>query len=162
MDRIWAPWRGDYVTGIGKTEGCVFCKLPKLDNDKDNLILYRGKTCFIIMNLFPYNNGHLMVIPYRHLNDFTLMTDEEMLEMNKLTSKALQAVKSTMNPQGFNTGMNLGRAAGSGIDDHIHYHIVPRWAGDSNFMPVIGQTKVISEHMVTTYDKLKKALQEVD
>jgi len=153
-ENLWAPWRLKYVTRIGEDEGCIFCSKPKEDNDKENLILYRGETCYIIMNLYPYNNGHLMVIPYRHLSDFTLMTDEEMLETMLLTKKVINAFKETMNPNGFNTGYNLGRAAGAGIDAHIHFHIVPRWNGDSNFMPVIGETKVISQHIGDTYDIL--------
>ncbi len=159
MERLWAPWRLAYIAGE-KTEGCIFCTFPKENDDENRLILYRGKTCFVIMNAFPYSNGHLMVVPYRHLNDITALTDEENLEMMQLAVRCCDALKKMCRPDGFNVGMNLGRSAGAGIDDHIHMHIVPRWNGDTNFMPVLADTKVIPEALETTYAKLKPLFDE--
>ena len=160
-EKLWAPWRISYITGEKKDEGCIFCTKPKQDNDKENLILYRGNYSFVIMNLFPYNNGHLMVVPYRHLSAFEDFTDDEMLEIMKNSAMMIKVLKAVMKPEGFNTGFNIGKCSGAGIDDHLHFHIVPRWTGDTNFMPVIGETKVISEHIEETYDKLYKKLREL-
>ena len=156
--KLWAPWRMAYIENTNKDEGCIFCVKPKQSNDRENLLLFRGDYSFVIMNLFPYNNGHLMIAPYRHTGDFTSLKDNEMLEIMKLSSKMIGVLKEIMNPDGFNTGFNIGRAAGAGIADHLHFHIVPRWIGDTNFMPVIGETKVISEHIFDTYDKIKEKL----
>jgi ATP adenylyltransferase len=148
-----------YITGIEKRdEGCVFCSKPNQDCgcDRDNLLLYRGKTCFVLMNLFPYNNGHLMIIPYKHTSDILDIDDETSIELWTLVCKSKQALSNVMHPDGFNIGMNLGRTAGAGIDRHIHLHIVPRWNGDTNFMPVVGETKVISQALTDTYDALVK------
>ena len=160
MDRLWATWRMAYITGEHKDIGCVFCNAPKSTKDEEVLILHRGCHCFIIMNLFPYNNGHVMVIPYRHTSDVTTLTDEESLEMTKFTRLMTKVMKKTLNPEGFNIGMNVGRPGGAGIADHLHMHIVPRWTGDTNFMPVIGETRILSEHLEATYKKLYTALQE--
>ncbi len=160
MDRLWATWRMAYITGEHKKEStCVFCDAPKHNNIEDVLILHKGKYCFVIMNLFPYNNGHVMVIPYRHTSDVTSLTYKESAEMMKLIRIMTKAIKQTLNPEGFNIGMNIGRPGGAGIADHLHTHIVPRWTGDTNFMPVLGDTRVISEHLETTYKKLYIALQ---
>lgn len=153
-ERLWAPWRMAYINGLGKSEGCIFCENSDEDEDKKNLILYRGKKAFVIMNLYPYNNGHLMVAPYKHTGDFTELDDSELLEIMQLAQLSIKVLKKAMNPAGFNTGFNIGKAAGAGIDAHLHFHIVPRWVGDTNFMPVIGEMKVISEHLEVTYDKL--------
>ena len=158
MDRIWAPWRMKYISGEHKDEGCIFCIKPKEDDDRKNLILYRGNYSFIMMNLFPYNNGHLMVAPYRHVADLEALNNDEVLDMMNLVKKGIKAIKRSMRPDGFNTGFNLGRAAGAGIEMHLHFHIVPRWIGDTNFMPTLAATKVISEHILDTYDKLYKEL----
>ncbi len=160
MDRLWATWRMAYITGEYKNTDCVFCNAPKNTKDEEVLILHRGCHCFIIMNLFPYNNGHVMVIPYRHTSDVTTLTDEESLEMMKFTRLIIKVMKNTLNPEGFNIGMNVGRSGGAGIADHLHMHIVPRWTGDTNFMPVVGETRVLSEHLEATYKKLYTALQE--
>jgi ATP adenylyltransferase len=159
VKKLWAPWRMNYITGEGREEGCVFCNRPNGDKskDKEDLVLYRGKTCFVIMNLFPYNNGHCMVVPYKHTGDFTELDDAEMLEMMQLSQMTIKVFRKVFDPEGFNTGFNLGKAAGGGIRDHIHFHILPRWNGDTNFMTVIGETRVISEHISDTYDKLKEA-----
>lgn len=160
MDRLWATWRMEYITGNKKSDECVFCSAPKQDNLEETLVLYKAEKCFVIMNLFPYNNGHIMVIPYRHISDITLLTEEEYTELMKLTQLSVKAIKKSLNPEGFNIGMNLGRPGGAGIADHIHMHIVPRWTGDTNFMPVIGDTRVISEHIEATYKKIRNALME--
>jgi ATP adenylyltransferase len=156
---LWAPWRMAYIAGIEKKdEGCIFCTKPQQDGgrDRDNLLLYRGKTCFVLMNLFPYNNGHLMIIPYKHTSDILDIDHETSSELWSLVCRSKQALTDVMRPDGFNIGMNIGRTAGAGIDQHIHMHIVPRWNGDTNFMPVIGETKVISQALTDTYDALAK------
>jgi len=158
VKRLWAPWRMSYLTAE-REEGCVFCTRPKEDKsfDKDDLVLYRGKYCYVIMNLYPYNNGHCMVVPYQHTGDFTDLNDDEMLELMQLAKMTINVFKKVFNPEGFNTGFNIGKAAGAGIREHIHFHVLPRWVGDTNFMPVLGETRVISEHIHDTYDKLKEA-----
>lgn len=156
MKRLWAPWRMTYIKNVKREEeGCVFCIKPAQTDDKENLLLFRGKKCFVLMNLFPYNNGHLMIIPYQHTSDILDIDKETSGEMWKLLCLSKKALTTVMNPDGFNTGMNIGRGAGAGIDQHIHMHIVPRWNGDTNFMPVIGDTKVISQALSETYDALK-------
>jgi ATP adenylyltransferase len=145
-----------YILG-DKEKGCIFCKRAEDNRDEENLILLRGKTHFVIMNKYPYNNGHLMVVPYRHTADFEGLSTAESLEMMELMSKCISVLQKTMNPDGFNVGMNLGRIAGAGIDDHLHFHVVPRWAADTNFMPIIGETKVISEALSETWRKLRQA-----
>ncbi|GMT42382.1 MAG: hydrolase [bacterium] len=155
MKHIWAPWRLDYVLGPKEKE-CIFCCKPKQDRNRDgeNLILYRGELNFIILNLYPYNNGHLMVTPYKHTSDITDLTPEEILEMGVLMIKSVEILKERFKPQGFNTGMNLGSIAGAGIEEHIHMHVVPRWSGDTNFMPVIGDTRVLPQFIGDTYNAL--------
>lgn len=154
MQQLWAPWRLQYVINAGDDEGCIFCTKPKQDKDRDNLILYRSNHAFIIMNLFPYNNGHLMIIPYKHAQDLDGLADEVLTELIMLTRKAQNIMKQVFAAQGFNIGINVGKAAGAGIDEHIHIHIVPRWAGDTNFMPVLGDIKVIPQHIWAAYDLL--------
>ena len=157
MKRLWAPWRMTYITGIEKKdEGCIFCSYPKQDraNDCGNLVLYRGERCFVMMNLYPYNNGHLMIIPYLHTSDILGVDAETAAELWALVCRCKEALSAVMHPEGFNIGMNLGRTAGAGIDQHIHMHIVPRWNGDTNFMPVVGETKVMSQALSAAYDAL--------
>ena len=154
MERVWAPWRLEYIVGE-KTPGCVFCEPVKQDADEKNRILFRGKTAFVIMNAFPYSNGHLLVPPYRHVADLSDLTDEESLEIMQLVRMCCEALAATCSPDGFNVGINLGTAAGAGISDHLHVHVVPRWNGDTNFMPVFADVKVIPEALATTYKKLK-------
>ncbi|HEX3035804.1 MAG TPA: HIT domain-containing protein [Thermodesulfobacteriota bacterium] len=158
MEIIWAPWRIEYITRE-KKEGCIFCDIPKEKNDRKNLILYRGKTGFIIMNRYPYSSGHLMAVPYKHTSELAYLDDEERLELINLTDKCVEILKE-LKPDGFNIGMNLGKAAGAGIDDHLHFHIVPRWVGDTNFMPVIADTKAMPEYLDETYLKLAQKLDE--
>jgi ATP adenylyltransferase len=156
-ETLWAPWRMEYILSFkdGKKQQCIFCERLKKKNDRKNLILHRGTHSFVIMNRFPYNSGHLMIVPYKHSGDFQDFTNEENLELMHVLQKSQKILTRVMKPQGFNIGMNLGRVGGAGVDDHLHWHIVPRWNGDTNYMPVIGGTKVISEALDKTYDKLK-------
>lgn len=156
VEQLWAPWRMRYIKADDKSEGegCIFCFKPQSDKDKENLILYRSTHNFVIMNLYPYNNGHLMIVPYQHAPDLAALPAETCTDFMVTTQKALAALRASMNPDGFNLGMNLGRTAGAGIDDHVHMHIVPRWNGDTNFMPVIGNVKVMPEYIAETYDRL--------
>ena len=157
MKKLWAPWRMKYILDIDKSDGCIFCEKPKQNRDEENLILYRGKTCFVMMNLFPYNNGHLLIAPYRHTADLSALSDEEKKEAMDLAGEWVKTLSDRMGAQGCNVGMNLGRIAGAGIADHLHLHLVPRWEGDTNFMPVVGNTKVMSEALEDTYQKLKRS-----
>jgi ATP adenylyltransferase len=159
LDRLWAPWRMAYIE-VPRREGCVFCTKPEAD-DREQLILHRGRHCFVIMNLFPYNNGHLMVVPYRHTADLTSLTPEEQAELMGLTQLALRALQEAFGPDGFNLGMNLGHVAGAGIAEHLHQHLVPRWNGDTNFMPVIAETKVLPDALYGSYDKLLEAFRKL-
>lgn len=144
-----------------KTEGCILCQKIQEDNDRENLIVYRGERGFICLNLYPYNNGHLMVCPYEHASSLELLDEATQADLMRLVSLSIRLLRHTMNPAGFNIGANIGRAAGAGIDDHVHLHVVPRWHGDTNFMPVIGQTRVLPELPETTLDRLVAALPEV-
>ena len=153
MRQIWAPWRIEYIQ-MEKQEGCILCDKPKQNNDALNYILYRGDKNFIIMNSYPYNPGHLMIAPYRHIANLEELTDEERDEHFEIVSRSIKLLKEVFNPGGFNIGVNIGRVAGAGIDDHIHTHIVPRWRGDTNFMPVMADIKVIPEALAETYKKL--------
>ena len=155
MKRLWAPWRMEYIKSVqDDDQECIFCQKPKQTDYKENLIVYRSDQSFVIMNKFPYNNGHLMVVPYNHESDLTKFNDEVLLDIQHLLQLSIQALNETMNPHGFNIGINLGRSAGAGIDDHLHYHIVPRWNGDTNYMPVLAGTKVISEALEDSWQKL--------
>ena len=151
--QIWAPWRIEYIQ-MEKPEGCILCDKPKQNSDALNYILYRGGKNFVIMNTYPYNPGHLMIAPYRHIAQLEELTDEERNEHFEIVGRGIKLLKQVLNPGGFNIGMNIGRAAGAGIDDHIHTHIVPRWHGDTNFMPVMADVKVIPEALAETYKKL--------
>lgn len=153
MEHLWAPWRMAYI-GVPQPEGCIFCSKPEAGDDREQLILRRGRHCFIIMNLFPYNNGHVMVAPFRHTADLVGLSGEEQAEMMTLTRFAVRAVGEAYRPEGYNLGMNLGRTAGAGVADHLHMHVVPRWNGDTNFMPVLGEAKVLPEALYGSYDKL--------
>lgn len=159
MKRLWAPWRMEYILGE-KEDECIFCTKPKEDNDKKNLILFRGEYNYVIMNLYPYNNGHLMVVPYRHTSEIIGINGEEMDENGRLVQRCVEVLKGSFSPEGYNIGMNLETAAGAGIDEHIHMHIVPRWSGDTNFMPVIGETRVMPQHIEESYNILIKGFGE--
>lgn len=159
-ERLWAPWRLEYIQNAGQQEGCIFCMKPAEENDAGNLILHRGETAFVILNLFPYTTGHMMVAPYRHTADPGELENAERLEMWHLMDLGMRALKKAYAPHGFNAGMNLGRVAGAGIPDHMHLHIVPRWGGDTNFIPVLTGVRVIPELLQDTYQKLKAILLE--
>jgi len=163
MNVLWAPWRLKYIlsTSTKKSEECLFCRVIREDNDAKNYVVYRGKLSYIILNAFPYNPGHLMVVPYKHVPTLELLDYNEGLEIFQLTQLSLRALREVYNPDGFNIGVNIGRVAGAGIEAHVHIHIVPRWNGDTNFMPVIGNVKVIPEALEDTYTKLKKAIEKV-
>jgi len=153
MKFLWAPWRMDYILEK-KEEGCLFCRKIAERRDRVNLILHRGKFGFVMMNKFPYNNGHLMVVPYRHCLDFETLRAIEAVEIFTLLSTATRALRDHLRAQGFNVGINIGREGGAG-KDHLHVHVVPRWAGDTNFMPILGETKVIPEYLEKTYQILR-------
>ncbi|MDH5695220.1 MAG: HIT domain-containing protein [Dehalococcoidia bacterium] len=154
MEHIWAPWRIKYIQ-MEKVAGCILCEKPKQDSDTQNYILYRGEKNFIILNSYPYNPGHLMIAPYRHVASLEGLTKEELHEHFEIVSRSIKVLRQVFNPGGFNIGINMGKVAGAGIDDHFHTHIVPRWQGDTNFMPVISEARVIPEALAETYDKLK-------
>ncbi|MDB5037312.1 MAG: histidine triad protein [Bacteriovoracaceae bacterium] len=151
---LFAPWRMEFIENHDAEKECVLCKIPNAKMDAENHLIFRGKYCYVIMNKFPYSHGHLMVIPFRHEKDWTELNRDELLEMNELTQKALRVLKNELEANGFNIGVNLGKAAGAGIEGHVHQHIVPRWIGDFNFMPLLSETKIISEHLDQTYKKL--------
>lgn len=153
MDTLWAPWRMVYVENNGSS-GCIFCEASASRQDEKTLILYRGRSVFIQMNLYPYNPGHVMIAPYRHLGELQKLSADEQLDLIQEVTRSTTILRETMNADGFNLGMNLGKVAGAGVEHHLHLHVVPRWNGDTNFMPVIAETKVIPEALSATYRKL--------
>jgi ATP adenylyltransferase len=153
MKILWAPWRIEYILSK-KPPGCIFCDIPKEAKDRENLILGRRENTYAIMNLYPYNNGHIMIVPFFHTSTFDGLTDDVLKEMLAFTKFSVDCLKKAMRPEGFNIGINIGSVAGAGIEEHIHIHIVPRWAGDTSFMTVLGEARVIPEHLFETYDKL--------
>lgn len=159
MDRVWAPWRMEYITASIKTDNKCFLCVDTSDDEKA-LVVGRGEKSFIIMNRFPYTNGHIMVVPVRHVGSLEELTDEETLDMMRLVKIMVAILREEFNVGGINIGMNLGRAAGAGLEEHCHIHIVPRWFGDTNFMPILGETRVISEHLYTSYKRLRKRFLE--
>ena len=160
MKNIWAPWRMEYILNASKQRGCLFCNKRRKKKDNKEFILVRGKKSFVLLNIYPYTNGHLMVAPYKHTAKLEDLDKEEMNEMMSLTQKAIKAIKKCMKPDGFNVGFNIGKIAGAGVKGHLHLHIVPRWEADTNFMPVIANTKVIPESLNSIYSKLKKHWQD--
>lgn len=158
VKQIWAPWRMSYIQGTGENKDtCVFCVGKERDEDRERLILFRGEKAFVIMNRFPYTNGHLMIAPYRHTAKTEDLSDAEALEMHRLLVMSNRVLQESCAPHGFNIGMNLGQVAGAGIADHLHLHIVPRWSGDTNFMPVFADVRVIPQHLEETYEILLKS-----
>ena len=158
MDKLWAPWRVKYVTKlIGKTKKCVFCQILREKKDKKNFIFLRTRYSFAVLNIYPYNNGHTLIMPYRHINDLTKLTFDEQHDLLALLTKVRKLLDRVVRPKGYNIGINLGRAAGAGFPGHVHIHIVPRWVGDVNFMPVTAETKVISQSLQTLYQRLMQA-----
>ena len=154
MEQIWAPWRIRYIESE-KPKGCILCDKPKEKNDTGNYILYRGKGNFVILNSYPYNPGHLMIASYRHVASLEGLTKEELHEHFEIVSRGVSILKQVFKPAGFNIGINMGRIAGAGIDDHVHTHIVPRWQGDTNFMPVLSDVRIMPEALAETYEKLR-------
>ncbi len=154
--QLWAPWRLDYVQNADAQPGCVFCHARDGD-DAERLVVHRGERAFVLLNKFPYASGHLMVAPFRHEGDFGALDADEAAEMHRLAATAIAALAETMHPQGYNVGWNLGRIAGAGVVDHVHLHVVPRWAGDTNFMPVLADVKVLPEALEDTRTKLRAA-----
>jgi ATP adenylyltransferase len=157
MEQLWAPWRIEYIQRV-KESGCILCQKPGENSDEANFILYRGQYNFIILNAFPYNPGHLMAAPYRHIANLQDLTDDEAKEHFAIVRKSIELLQEISKPDGFNIGLNIGKVAGAGIEGHIHTHIVPRWQGDANFMPVLSNTRVISEALTATYKRLKAKL----
>jgi ATP adenylyltransferase len=154
--QLWAPWRLEYIEQADELPGCVFC-LAAAGSDEEGLIVHRGGRAFVLLNKFPYSSGHVLVAPYRHVGDFGELEDEEALEVHRLAAQALGALAAVSRPQGYNLGWNLGRIAGAGVVDHVHQHVVPRWAGDTNFMPVLADVKVLPEHVAETRARLADA-----
>lgn len=165
MDRLWSPWRTKYIDTFKedkKPDDCVFCNKQEADiNDNNNLLVYKDILTYAVLNLYPYNSGHLMIVPYRHTDDFNSLTSAENLEVMKNLQLSVKALEIAMKPHGYNIGANLGRIGGAGIDEHIHFHIVPRWSGDINFMPVIGEVKVISQDLLETKSRLIDAFKRI-
>ena len=155
--RIWAPWRLAYVKNATKDveQGCIFCTKPAEDDDQANLIAHRGELCFVILNLFPYTNGHLMIAPYEHVAGLEDVDADTVAEMMALAQRSIRALDEVYEPHGYNVGFNQGRVAGAGVEHHIHMHVVPRWGGDTNFMPVLGDTRVLPEALEDSYAALQ-------
>ncbi len=163
MNHVWAPWRMAYIEGGGRPPGggCVFCWAPTQPDGPENLIIHRARYNYVILNRFPYTGGHLMIVPYEHIDDLTRLPAATRAEMMDLAAMAVQVLREVYHPQGFNLGMNLGRVAGAGIADHVHLHVVPRWAGDTNFMTTVGETRVLPESLERTYARLRDAWQRL-
>ena len=160
MDRLWAPWRDKFIL-CEKEPGCFLCRTARENRDRRNLILFRGEKCFVILNRYPYNNGHVMIAPYRHAGKLEELKADELTELMTMAQLCVKALKSGLKPQGINLGMNLGKVSGAGVADHIHLHLVPRWQGDTNFMPIFAQTKVVSVGLADTYRLLKKEFKKL-
>jgi ATP adenylyltransferase len=159
MDYLWTPWRYAYITSAAKISGCLFCDLVKSGNDEKAHIVYRGRHCFIILNIFPYTSGHVMILPYAHLDELWKLPLEAAHEMMELSQKMETVLRRLYSPNGINLGMNIGQAAGAGVAGHIHMHVLPRWIADANFMSVVGETRTLPETLDTTYRRLREALQ---
>jgi len=156
MDYLWTPWRFQYVSAGTRSQDCIFCLKAFTDpsSDRDHLVLYRGRANFVMLNLYPYTVGHAMIVPYAHVAELIQAPPETLAEMMTLAQQFQLALKDVYHPEGYNLGINMGRCAGAGVEHHLHLHILPRWTGDSNFMTVVGETRVEPEHLATTYDKL--------
>jgi ATP adenylyltransferase len=160
MDYLWTPWRYRYIADASKDKGCIFCDAAAANDDVKTQIVLRASKSFVILNRYPYTTGHVMIVPYAHVADLAAADPEMLAEMMRLAQRVQGALQTTYHPEGFNLGMNLGRAAGAGVTGHLHLHQLPRWPGDSNFMTVVGETRVEPEDLATTYEKLRKALNE--
>ena len=162
MERLWAPWRLQYVTQEQKEDGCIFCNKPKLGDDRAARIVRRGSLAYVMLNTFPYNNGHLMVAPFAHVANLEDLPPETLHEMMDLAQQCARVFKLSFHPDGLNLGFNLGAAAGAGIKDHLHLHLVPRWVGDTNFMPVVADVRVIPQSLDQTYDQLVEGFAKLE
>ena len=155
MTNLWAPWRMQFIEDLkNKKDGCIFCELALPGDDRERLVLHRGKVSYIVMNRFPYNNGHVLITPYRHIAALNGLTKDEHQEMLQLAGQSVEIMSKAIEAEGFNCGINLGRAAGAGVVDHVHLHVVPRWVGDTNFLPVMSETRSMPEYLQNTYDRL--------
>ena len=159
MKRLWSPWRLEYIL-TEKGERCIFCEKIADNGDQANYILHRGEKCYVMLNRYPYNNGHLMIIPYQHVPSLEQLEEDVLAEMMLMVNRSLQTLRRAMQPDGFNVGINIGKAAGAGIEEHVHIHVVPRWKADTNFMPIFSNTRGIPELLDETYRKLKAAWEE--
>jgi len=156
MDYLWSPWRYTYLAAVDRQKGCVFCRIAQEQTDAENYLVHRASLNFVVLNLFPYTNGHLLIVPYQHRASLAAVGESTTTEMMELAKRAQAALESEYHPDGFNIGMNLGRSAGAGIADHLHMHVVPRWGGDANFVSIIGETRVLPETLDATYNRLKR------
>ncbi|MCP4682251.1 MAG: HIT domain-containing protein [Desulfobacterales bacterium] len=154
MDVSWAPWRMEYILSEQKNVACIFCPGEDRSKDEGRLILFVGSLTMVMMNRYPYNNGHLLVAPVRHVSGLEFLSSEEMLDVLSMVNRSIGVLKDVMSPEGFNVGLNLGKVAGAGVEEHMHFHVVPRWSGDTNYMTVLGEVRVIPEHIEETYHKL--------
>ncbi len=158
MDKLWAPWRIKYITGlIHKQKGCVFCRINKAKKDKKHFVFIRAEYCFAVLNIYPYNNGHVLILPYRHVNDLSKLHKKESADFWNLLNDTKGLLDEVLKPDGYNIGINLGKIAGAGFPGHLHIHVVPRWKGDANFMPVTGNTKVMSQSLKELHERLTRA-----
>ncbi|HSG42392.1 MAG TPA: HIT domain-containing protein [Anaerolineales bacterium] len=160
MNHLWSPWRMKYLEGNKKEEGCVFCKAQEMPDSAENLIAYRSERAYVILNRYPYTSGHLLVNPYQHVTTLEELDSDTRAEMMELASRCTTVLKSIYKPQGFNVGVNMGAAAGAGVPEHIHLHVVPRWSGDTTFMTTLGKTRVLPEELETTYERIKHGFQK--
>ena len=160
MDYIWSPWRMDYIKNYKKQPVCIFCEVQDQADSADNLIVYRGKRAYVILNRFPYTSGHLMIVPYAHTDSLEALDNEARAEIMELISKSILVVGEVYRPEGYNAGINLGEAAGAGIKEHLHFHVVPRWLGDTNFMSSLGNTRVLPESLEVTYNRVREAFEK--
>jgi len=162
MKQLWAPWRSQYIESLHNSKkGCEFCRIEKQNQDDKTFIVSRHEYNYIVLNIYPYNNGHLLIVPYEHANDTTVLPPGTLNEMMQLIQYTMKVLKNVFSPAGFNVGLNIGAAAGAGIAEHVHFHIVPRWQGDTNFLPVLGETKLISHDLKETYEKVKSEFRKI-
>ena len=157
MKQLWAPWRLEFIEKATQDGGCIFCDKPALHQDRRSYILFRGRHAFVMMNIYPYNNGHLLIAPYRHIGHIEELPIPVLLDMLRLVQRSVKAIRQAYAPEGFNIGINQGRVAGAGIEHHLHLHIVPRWHADTNFMPLLAETRVLPQHLKASFSRLKSA-----
>jgi ATP adenylyltransferase len=157
MDYLWTPWRYQYVTSTGKPDRCVLCAAAESADDRETLVVHRGESVFVILNRYPYTNGHVMIVPYRHISNLQDLSDDTLIEMTLVAKTTERHLRKLYHPDGLNIGMNLGKSAGAGIEEHLHLHALPRWTGDTNFMTVVGETRVMPEDLEVTWTRLREA-----